>query len=130
MKRRPRQPTPRSATLPPLPGIDTAAGLASVRGKVEFYRLLLDEYAAHNADALARFRQALAAGDRPTAARLIHTLKGVAGTLGITSVHRKAAELDQALKEGGSDELIERLTTAIERAQAEALTTIGTLGGR
>ncbi len=120
----------RSATLPPLPGIDTAAGLASVRGKVEFYRLLLDEYAAHNADALARFRQALAAGDRPTAARLIHTLKGVAGTLGITSVHRKAAELDQALKEGGSDELIERLTTAIERAQAEALTTINTLGGR
>ncbi|MBK6675800.1 MAG: Hpt domain-containing protein [Rhodocyclaceae bacterium] len=101
-----------------------------MRGKVEFYRLLLDEYAAHNADALARFRQALAAGDRPTAARLIHTLKGVAGTLGITSVHRKAAELDQALREGGSDELIERLTTAIERAQAEALTTIGTLGGR
>ena len=77
-----------------------------------------------------QLKDALAAQDWELAFRASHTLKGVAGTLGITSVHRKAAELDQALKEGGSDELIERLTTAIERAQAEALTTIGTLGGR
>lgn len=113
-----------TATLPPLPGIDTVAGLASVRGKVEFYLLLLDEYAAHNAYALPHFRKALAAGDRQTAKRIIHTLKGVSGTLGITSVHHKAAELDQALKDDVSAGVIEALARELDDAQAAALATI------
>lgn len=114
----------RAATLPPLPGIDTQAGLASVRGKVEFYLLLLEEYSAHNVDAVSDFRRILAAGDRRTARRLIHTLKGVSGTLGISAVHRKAAELDQALKDDASAPIIDALAGDLEAVQAEALATI------
>ena len=109
---------------PPLPGIDTQAGLASVRGKVEFYLLLLEEYSAHNVDAVSDFRRILAAGDRRTARRLIHTLKGVSGTLGISAVHRKAAELDQALKDDASAPIIDALAGDLEAVQAEALATI------
>jgi PAS domain S-box-containing protein len=121
--------TPAAATatamLPPLPGIDTQAGLASVRGKVEFYLQLLDEYKTHNTDTVARFRDTLAAGDRQAAKRIIHTLKGVSGTLGIFAVHGKATELDQALKDDAAAEAIERLTREVEAAQTAALSTIG-----
>ena len=75
--------------------------------EVSRFKVRRSSGAIHLVDALTRaeVEQALAAGDRPTAARLIHTLKGVAGTLGITSVHRKAAELDQALKDLAATEL-------------------------
>jgi CheY-like chemotaxis protein len=115
-----------ATVLPPLPGIDTAAGLASVRGKVEFYLLLLDEYAAHNADALPRFRKALAGGDRQAAKRLIHTLKGVSGTLGISTVHQAAKALDQALKDDAVADVIKTLTREVEESQAAALAIIET----
>ena len=115
--------TATTATLPPLPGIDTQAGLASVRGKVEFYLQLLDEYKTHNTDTVARFRDTLAAGDRQAAKRIIHTLKGVSGTLGIFAVHRKATELEQALKDDAAA-AIERLTREVEAAQTAALSAI------
>jgi len=45
-------------------------------------------------------KTALQSGDRETAGRLAHTVKGVSGNLGAESLYRAAAELEKAIKEG------------------------------
>ena len=84
--------------LPDLPGLDTADGLARVGGNRSLYlrllRKLRDEYmgAADHVDS------ALAAGDRERALHVVHTLQGVAGNLGASELHRRAADLQAVLK--------------------------------
>ena len=67
-------------------------------GNRKLYRDLLTQYIAGQADAPARIQAALATGDRATAERLAHTLKGVSGNIGATVIERLAADLEQALK--------------------------------
>ncbi len=83
-----------------LPGVDQAAGLRRVGGNRALYRRLLGQFATSEADAVARIRAALAAGDPATALRRAHTLKGVAANLGIVGVQAAAAALEAALKSG------------------------------
>ena len=51
-----------------------------------------------------RIQKALAAGDRDVAARLAHSLKGVAANLGITAVARLAKQLEGSISSGASSE--------------------------
>ena len=96
----PSTPTSPPATLdlPEIAGLDTAAGLRRVLGKVALYRQLLTKFAAGQADAPRAIAQALQDGDPATAERLAHTLKGVAGNLGATALQAQAAVLEEALR--------------------------------
>ena len=85
--------------LPVLPGVDTQSGLARVGGKVTFYRKILRQFANSQKDAPARIRSALASGDRVTAVREAHTLKGVAGNIGAGKVQAAAKRLEAAIRE-------------------------------
>ncbi|GEM_PF-3417441 len=91
--------------LPDLPGFDTAEGLARVGGNRSLYlrllRKLRDEYmgAADDVDS------ALAAGDWERALHVVHTLQGVAGNLGASELHRRAADLQAVLKGDDDGEL-------------------------
>jgi HPt (histidine-containing phosphotransfer) domain-containing protein len=76
---------------------------------------------------MANYRITLAGGDQETARRLIHTLKGVSDTLGITAVHVQATELDKAIKEAQSTTALETLAQALEQAQTAALQTIAAM---
>ncbi|WP_201091573.1 PAS domain S-box protein [Thiocystis minor] len=90
------------ADLATIPGLETASGLRGVRGKVDVYRRLLTTFADHHGGDMAALRACLANGDRETARRLAHTLKGVSGTLGATGVQALAAALETALRDGGT----------------------------
>ena len=67
--------------VPVIPGLDAASGMRRVLGKVPRYIALVRGFAESQAGAITAIRAALAAGDGKTAARLAHTLKGLAGNI-------------------------------------------------
>jgi HPt (histidine-containing phosphotransfer) domain-containing protein len=85
--------------LPALPSVDTQAGMARIGGKVTVYRKILRQFANCQADAPARIRSALASGDRVTAEREAHNLKGAAGNIGADTVCAVANRLGAAIKQ-------------------------------
>ena len=85
--------------LPDIEGIDIAGGLRRVAGNKRLYRSLLEQFATKQADADSKIREALRKGDRELAERLAHTLKGVAGNIGIESVQAAAAKVEKAIRE-------------------------------
>jgi two-component system sensor histidine kinase/response regulator len=85
--------------LPPLAGIDTAAGLAQVSGNLALYIKVLRKFRAQHVTRFeAEFRAALAADDWPLATRLAHSLKGVARTLGAFGLGELALQLEHAAR--------------------------------
>jgi HPt (histidine-containing phosphotransfer) domain-containing protein len=86
--------------LPEVAGIDTEAGLKRVAGNRRLYRSLLEQFVSKQGDAGAQITAALQKGDRELAGRIAHTVKGVAGNLGIASVQLAAEKVERAIREG------------------------------
>jgi HPt (histidine-containing phosphotransfer) domain-containing protein len=65
----------------------------------------------------SRIKEALESGDHNQAERLAHSLKGVAGNLGINQIFILAGTLESAIRESaaGTKGLIEELTSALDR---------------
>ncbi|MBW1785771.1 MAG: response regulator [Deltaproteobacteria bacterium] len=83
-----------------LPEISIDSGLGRVGGNKQLYAKLLCKFRDSQEEASAQIKAALKAGDTDTAARLAHTVRGVSGNLGGESLHRAAADLEKAIKEG------------------------------
>jgi signal transduction histidine kinase/DNA-binding response OmpR family regulator/HPt (histidine-containing phosphotransfer) domain-containing protein len=83
-----------------IPGLDTAAGLKRMRGKVPFYLDMLRKFAAGQKGAVAEIRAALLAGDAATAERHAHTLKGIAGNVGAGGIQQAAGLVEAAIRQG------------------------------
>ncbi|MDK9706001.1 MAG: response regulator [Desulforhopalus sp.] len=85
---------PRLATIP---GIDTSAGLQRVNSSPQLYRQLLEKFIEDHRSDAEKIAEYLQTGDTATALRTVHTLKGIAGTLGALALQEQAAALEQAL---------------------------------
>jgi PAS domain S-box-containing protein len=95
----PAAPPPETAsirTIPPIDGIDTTEGLARCHGDAALYLRTLRRFRDRQAQLLAELDVALADGDRATATRVAHTVKGLAGTLGATHLEPAARALEAA----------------------------------
>jgi PAS domain S-box-containing protein len=88
--------------IPEITGINSADGLKRVAGNRQLYRDLLAQFAERQSDAPAQISNALESGDRKLAERIAHTVKGVAGNIGITEVQSAAARLEKAIREEDS----------------------------
>jgi PAS domain S-box-containing protein len=88
--------------LPVIPGVDMADGLNRMAGNRRLYRRLLEQFCEKESATGRQIEQAIQSGDRATAERLAHTLKGVAGNLGIAAVQEAAARLERAIRGGHS----------------------------
>ena len=88
------------AELPSLPGIDVESGVQRVAGNSRLYRHILLQFRDSQADAPDRIREALRAGDRDSARRLAHTLKGVAGNIAAADVQQAAAGVEASVRDG------------------------------
>ncbi len=86
--------------LPVVAGLDTAAGLARAGGKHGLYLRLLQQFQERQADAGTRIATALASQDGATAQRIAHTVRGVAGNLGLGAVQQQAQALEMAIGAG------------------------------
>jgi len=95
--------SPEAPEFVAVPGIDFDDGLRRMGNNAALYRKLLDRFVKEQADAPERVRSAIVAGDRDSAVRAAHTLKGVAGNLGLREVHTRAAALEAALSGSSGD---------------------------
>lgn len=82
-----------------LPGLDAGAGLRRASGAMGFYCKLLNQFLQSQRTVSSDIYFALAASDFQLAARLAHTLKGVAGNIGAMPLAQAAAEVDDAIRE-------------------------------
>jgi two-component system, sensor histidine kinase and response regulator len=88
---------PAGEDLPPVAGLDAAGGLRRLSGNRKLFRKLLRQFAEQEADAPRRVAAALSEGKAKDAGRIAHTVKGVAGNLGATTVQSVAGRLEHAI---------------------------------
>jgi CheY-like chemotaxis protein len=113
---------PDEVALPEIAGIKIADGLNRVAGNRRLYRDLLGQFAAKQGDAAAQISTALESGDLKLAERVAHTVKGVAGNLGITEVQSVAQKLEKALRDGeGTVSTVLVEFASVMRAQVRAI---------
>ncbi|MBF0322266.1 MAG: response regulator, partial [Magnetococcales bacterium] len=82
------------SSLPHLPGIDTCLGLRHVGGNAKLYRKILLKFTHNQLHTCHQMQTSLRHGDLDALARAAHTLKGVAGTLGMTDLRNMALEIE------------------------------------
>jgi two-component system sensor histidine kinase/response regulator len=88
-----------TAALGEISGLDTAAGLKLVRGRVASYLRILRLFAEGHADAVDKLRERLERKEFAEAERTAHTLKGSAGNVGASEIQRLATELERAIRQ-------------------------------
>jgi len=107
-----------------LPGLDVVQGLSRVRGQRRVYAEVLVKFRRMFVDCVVRLRSALDSGQVDEALRLVHSLKGVAATVGAEETHRVAVEMEAALRRAAAgaevEALLGRLAAALETALASA----------
>ena len=91
------KPPANELAIPVVEGLDTADGLLRVAGNRKLYLKLLRQFSVQQAEAPAQIAVQLKTGDRATAERTAHTVKGVAANLGAKAVQAAAGELEKAL---------------------------------
>ncbi len=94
--------------------VNIEAGLATVGGNRKLYRELLLRFVDHYGESARELRGLLACGDLRGAARLAHTVKGVAANLGVERVCRLTRYMENALPLAPpSEELMDEFETCM-----------------
>ena len=96
-------------------GIDTEGALKRLGNKRERYEALLQKFADKQAKTVFAVRAALASGDRASAEREVHSLRGAAGSLGANALAEAAVKAEQSLKAGLEEEVVlQQLEVALD----------------
>ena len=113
----------RTSHLPESPeGFDLAAALLRIDGNRTLFASLVRRFTLDQHDIMARTKRALQQGDPAGATLELHTLKGLAATLGATTLSKVASEMEAKVKAGTTREeeeihlamLDQHLTKAVE----------------
>ena len=107
--------------IPDLTGIDCNTGLSIAQGNKKLYRRLLVKFLESEQNFTEQFRQAQQSNDTDAATRVAHTLKGVAGNIGVKEVQKAAHDLEQACINGVDKDQIETSLGAVEVALVPVL---------
>jgi len=91
-----KKPESSGEQLPKIEGINTNIGLAVTQENISLYRKLLIKFYHSQKDFEVVFNEALLDVEESSSARVAHTLKGVAGSLGVSSVATAAGALESA----------------------------------
>lgn len=96
---------PTYQALSVLPDLDLAQGLEALVGRFPKFVSMLGRVARDQADVCERIRQLMAVGDKDTATRAVHSLKGIAATLGLYRISQCALEVEAAFEQEASPDL-------------------------
>jgi two-component system sensor histidine kinase/response regulator len=110
-------------------GLDMALGLSRMMGKRPLYLAVLRRFAQGQRETIVGLRQALAAGDRATAVRLVHTLKAVAANIGATQLQALAAEAETVISGEVSDDLVEAAILPMEASLEQLIAALNSALG-
>ena len=83
--------------------LDVPAALARLEDNQVQYARLLSRFAENQAETAIRLEQAIAQNDLGQAQRLIHTLRGLAATIGANQLSSQAVELENLIKQAVED---------------------------
>ncbi|HCZ13806.1 MAG TPA: hypothetical protein DHV85_04225 [Candidatus Accumulibacter sp.] len=111
-------------TLRRITGLDVDAGLQAADGDRSLYRRLLQMLASQHGGDAGRLRAHLAADEQAAARRLVHTLKGVAATVGATTLREQALALELALRDQAP---ATALAAAIDALESTLVTLAGAI---
>ena len=116
--------------LPKIDGVDATNGLKRVAGNKRLYRDLLVQFVAKQRNVDSQILAAIESGDRKLAERIAHTVKGVAGNIGLGLVFAAAENLERAISEWNGNvlapaeefsEVLSRQVQAIQHARLDAM---------
>jgi len=109
--------TDEEVTVPHIEGVDVAGGLQRVAGNKHLYVDLLRQFVARQGSAGAEIEVALDNGDRKLAERVAHSVKGVAGNLGMESLFELAGKLQSAIHASRDDvqALLKEFSSELDR---------------
>jgi len=118
-------------------GVDTAGALRRVGGNTALYKKLLNQFVVEQDEAAEQIQLLLAVGDRTSARRVAHTIKGVASNMGAMALAEVAGQLERAIQHLHEDSvLLERFTQtlaatldAIQQALPSEATPLPTMVG-
>ncbi|WP_052128757.1 response regulator [Neosynechococcus sphagnicola] len=100
--------------FPAMPSIDIKAGLHYIGGKHNSYRKLLLMFRHNNLNVGESICSALTHGEKETALRLVHTIKGVAGSIGAISLQQATACLEVVIRADNTFAIeLERFTNCL-----------------
>ncbi len=119
-----RPPSPSAHVLDGIAGLDVALGLRQMAGRDALYLSVLAKFAAKQGDVPPRIAAAVAAGDWTLAEREVHTLKGVAATIGATRLRATAEQLERAIRTRQPSTEMAALQTALADALPPLLAAI------
>lgn len=113
--------------VPEIEGVDVDGGLKRVAGNKKLYRNLLTQFAEKQGVAAKQIAESLKAKDASLAERIAHTVKGVAGNLGITAVQQSAALVEKAIREhdAATDSLLADLNKALQTQVGKVAAALG-----
>ncbi|HEX5671056.1 MAG TPA: response regulator, partial [Sulfuricurvum sp.] len=99
-------------TLPDIPELEINNTFIRLGGNIKLLRKLISRFSETQTDVVLRIKQALALDNTEAAKREVHTLKGLAGTIGAKLIENHAKILENILKNNltvGRDEAIHNL---------------------
>jgi len=111
-----RGPEEQTVELPDIPGLDTVGGLRRVLGKKIRYLDMLHKFLDGQGQSIERIQAAAEVGDWEIAQRHAHTLKGLAGNIGMHAIQTLAASAEAACKAPHSNDAI---ATALHHLRGE-----------
>jgi polar amino acid transport system substrate-binding protein len=105
-----------------LSGFAVEDAVARLDGNVDLLMRLLRKFFSRQADATARIEGSMAAGDSAGAGRVLHTLKGLAGTIGAIELQQRAELAERQL--AGSGDIPAGVMRALRDAHAKVISTL------
>ena len=115
---------PETAPVPPIEGVDVAAGLRRVAGNRRLYQSLLQRFIDAQGGCARDISDSLARGDAEVAERLAHTLRGTSGTLGMDTVQNAAADLEELFRSHAPPQEIERSRMFLDEVLGSTVTAV------
>ena len=115
--------------IPTIPSLNVEEALKRVAGNQKLFMKILNQFAVTNANFQNDILDKIKANDPETALRIVHTLKGVSGSIGATNLHEAVKEFEIFLKNNLNDietikisiypitEMIKIIISEIEKSQ-------------
>ena len=87
------------SSLPAIKGLDMQKGLHHTANKKALYIKIMQKFAETNGSVAANIGEMIDTGEGKKAALIAHSLKGVLGTIGASSLHQLADKVQQAINQ-------------------------------
>jgi CheY-like chemotaxis protein/nitrogen-specific signal transduction histidine kinase len=102
--------------FPDIEGLEVQAGIKRMGDRTDLYKRLLKGFCHDYKYFGSYLNELMEAGDQETAARLLHTLKGIVGTMGATELYAMSIETEDAFRDQSNQLalLIEQLSHQVE----------------